>query len=83
MLYTLQDKLNSLIKQYKELKNRATALQTKVDALQAELDALRKENKELEEKLILKKIGETGNQEALKAYIDKIIAEIDQTIKKL
>ncbi len=83
MLYTLQDKLNLLIKKHKALKENETALQKKVVALELKVSALQHNIQQLEEALMAKGLGENDNQNALKQYIDAIIEEIDLTIKKL
>ena len=83
LLYSLQDKLSLLIKEFNLLKERDAALQKKVASLELERVELKKEVQQLEETLIIKKMGSEGNQDALKAYIDRIIEEIDITIKKL
>ncbi|HTO14662.1 MAG TPA: hypothetical protein VLZ83_02780 [Edaphocola sp.] len=82
-LYELQDKLELLIKQYKALKLNEDALQEKVSLLESELKSLKVENTNLKEALMVKNISNNSDNEALKEYLDAIIAEIDVAIKKL
>ncbi|WP_222167047.1 hypothetical protein [Edaphocola aurantiacus] len=83
MLYQLQEKLSVLIKQYNFVKQQSEQLSEKVVALE-DIVALQKERlKELEEELMIKRMGDNGDQQALIKYIDSIIREIDNTIKKL
>jgi hypothetical protein len=83
MLYQLQEKLSVLIKQYNFVKQQSEQLSEKVVALE-EIVALQKERlKELEEELMIKRMGDNGDQQALIKYIDSIIREIDNTIKNL
>jgi chromosome segregation ATPase len=83
MLYQLQEKLSVLIKQYNFVKQQSEQLSEKVVALE-DIVALQKERlKELEEELMIKRMGDSGDQQALIKYIDSIIREIDNTIKNL
>lgn len=83
MLYQLQEKLGVLIKQYNVVKQQSEQLSEKVVALE-DMVALQKEKlKELEEELMIKRMGDSGDQQALIKYIDSIIREIDNTIKNL
>ncbi|MNS18073.1 hypothetical protein D3C71_127810 [compost metagenome] len=83
MLYQLQEKLSVLIKQYNFEKQQSEQLSEKVVALEATVAAQKEKLKELEEELMIKRMGDNGDQQALIKYIDSIIREIDNTIKKL
>jgi len=83
MLYQLQEKLSVLIKQYNLVKQQSEQLSEKVVALEATVATQKEKLKELEEELMIKRMGDNGDQQALIKYIDSIIREIDNTIKKL
>ena len=83
MLYQLQEKLSVLIKQYNLLTQQERRLSEKVAALEATVTAQKEKIDELQEELMIKKMGDSGDQQALIKYIDSIIREIDNTIKKL
>lgn len=83
MLYQLQEKLSVLIKEYNSVKQQSEQLSEKVIALEAMVVTQKERLKELEEELMIKRMGDSGDQQALIKYIDSIIREIDNTIKKL
>ena len=83
MLYQLQEKLSVLIKEYNLKKQQTEQLSEKVAALEASLATQKERVQELEEELMIKRMGDNGDQQALIKYIDSIIREIDNTIKKL
>lgn len=83
MLYQLQEKLRVLIKQFNQLQQNEQRLTKKVGALEATIAEQESKIRELEEELMIKRLGESDDQQALKAYIDNIIQEIDHTIKNL
>lgn len=83
MLYQLQEKLSVLIKQYNLLKLQEKRSGDKLAALEATVTAQKERIEALEEELMIKKMGDSGDQQALIKYIDSIIREIDGTIKKL
>ena len=83
MLYQLQDKLDALIKAYQQEKEAHRALQEKCDRYAQKMEEQSTEIAELKEALLVKNLGKNADSEALKKYIDGIIAEIDQTIKTL
>jgi len=83
MLYHLQEKLSVLIKQYNSVRQQEQQLSEKVAALEATVADQKEQIKELKEELMIKKMGDSGDQQALIKYIDSIIREIDNTIKNL
>ncbi|MNF07161.1 hypothetical protein D3C80_2072820 [compost metagenome] len=72
-----------MIKQYNFEKQQSEQLSEKVVALEATVATQKEKLKELEEELMIKRMGDNGDQQALIKYIDSIIREIDNTIKKL
>ncbi|RQO31304.1 hypothetical protein DBR32_04900 [Taibaiella sp. KBW10] len=83
MLYQLQEKLRALIRQFNQVQQNETLLKKKVSSLEDTIQLQEEKIQQLEEELMIKRLGENDDQQALKTYIDNIINEIDNTIKNL